>query len=1029
MMKKTVLATAVAFALAGSPVWAQSTTIDGKFILDRTEVNAGGVVNLALMGLNEAGGVDRYAEQGGYTIVATVSSIKGTVMNGVTQPDLTSGTGSFARSVRYIELTQGNGRIHIVYPPNASGKDTLSIRIQARSGNQFSGFNYVDIPGASTTKEITVVPVDVAPKGLRITGFTPAPSDSNAVTDLDNSDGISGVMTAGTPGAQIAVEARNPNAAGEVTLTVVKGGQGGSDVSYTQNMVNGLAIFTLDSKVVRAGTHKVEAVMGGVDSVGLIYPDTIRVLATGIPRSVRLYAADNKTKVIKPDDSVYNPTTGDCQSATAPSICQGIRVRASLLDEYGNRTSNRAGRDISLEIKDTATDKIVSDTALRLQLSAADGSSVAVSGDDILGNKKDEFIRIGQTKLVATPVDANGQVIATIAPSAPFEFEVTNTAVNATILPSFSTAPIAGTEVRSAFNVVVVDARGTVSTTQPLRQVSVTNLGTSEKIDVVRQSEGANLNNVDVLFTKATTTPARYLISDTAGNYGQTIVEGAPGILTAALTGVKIVNAHEKEINSILPGSLNTADQTYTVTIPEVIFKMSDAYGNPVTAPEITRDLVGEFIVNSSNGDVMQADGDFGIPGRGVGKSATVTYSAAGEKAFAGEDVIGISYTKPGLGNSQSSINTTVSVLQSMESIATYIEQTDIPINSEVAMTVEVLDQNGKIFVDTEASQARLVKINISGTGDKPIHDPVIMEIVTDASGEQRHVPVVNGQALNFSETRGRKVFLVVAGPIEGQFTVSFSDADGKVNSQERIFNVTSILQEVCSESSLAVCTPTTVPTCEEAGGYYSNGDAMCYSLPMIEEGVTGAVDASGRPVESATKIRGGCMVAGSNAIANNAVAGGIDVPMALYGSIEADPADVNKAADLLFLAETEDETGNTFFYSVYTTGLEANVDEDNTDPANGFNDYKFEPIGLRMFVDPETGLPVAAGAEGISIANYEAFQKITLKPRQSFKLFDWDLGTGAVGKGRFFFGYRLANGKIVVNGSEVACAAQQKAE
>ncbi|MCV6638900.1 hypothetical protein [Candidatus Albibeggiatoa sp. nov. NOAA] len=1015
MMKKTVLATAVAFALAGSPVWAATTTTAGKFILDKTEVNAGGVVNLALMGLAESSEVDRFAEQGGFTIVATVSSEKGNVIGGADHPDSAT-AGSFAQTVRYVKLTQGNGRVYISYPADVTGEDTISITLQARSGSAQSGFTYENIPGASATKTVTIVPVSTAPGKLDISAFTPAPVDTNGAADTDASNGINAAMTAGVAGGQVTVKAKNPNAAGTITLTILGASLAGENVVYTQPMSAGQAIFTLDNQVVKAGVHKVEASMDGADSVDLIYADNLTVSPTGLPKAVELYAEYTKAKVLKPDDSLFNATTGACQATTALA-CQGIKVSAKAVDEYGNLTTNKAGSDILLSIRDTATEKVVGDTALSLKIDAATGKSSAVTGDKWVGNAKDELIRLGTASLVATPVDSNGTPLSTISPSDALSFEAVSVGINAVTLPNFTSAPIAGTEVKSAFNVTVIDAKGNVNTAQPASLISITNLSSTESLEVNRKSDPTNVNDVDLLFQTATNSPSTYLISDAAGNYGQVVVEGAPGVQPAALTDVKIVNAHGYDVTSIAPSGLSS-DETYTVSIPEVIFKMADQYGNPVTGNPITEDITGQFRIASSNGTPVQADGDFGVPGRDAGKNATVTYAASGETPFAGEDSIAVSFTKPGLGSKQLTVTTTIPKLQSMQDISTYIEQTDIPVNSEVAMTVEVLDQDGDIFVDSDPTKNTVVKINVTGSGDKPINNPVIREIVNGV--EQT---VVAGQSLNFSETNGRKTFVISAGAVEGQFTVSFADAAGTVASDDRVFNVTRVLEEVCSENNLEVCSTTTNPTCEDAGGFYDEGATACRFIPIIEEGVSG-IGADGNPTTSAAKIRGGCSV-NSGDVANNAVAGGLLTPMKLLGVVEADPADVGKEADIIFLAETTDANQNSFFYSIYTQGLEANTDADGND--DGFNDFTFEglDLGLRLFVDAD-GLALPFGDEAVEITNYEPFQTVTLKARQSYELFDWNGGVGQQGSGRFFIGYRLTDtGEIVFNTNEIGCSAQ----
>ena len=84
-MKRTALASAIALALAGASVdvWAVTSTKDVAVIADKTQVRAGEIVNLSIMGLNAIeGGVDRFGDQDGSTLIATVKSKLGKVVIG-----------------------------------------------------------------------------------------------------------------------------------------------------------------------------------------------------------------------------------------------------------------------------------------------------------------------------------------------------------------------------------------------------------------------------------------------------------------------------------------------------------------------------------------------------------------------------------------------------------------------------------------------------------------------------------------------------------------------------------------------------------------------------------------------------------------------------------------------------------------------------------------------------------------------------------------------------------------------------------
>ncbi len=167
-MKKTILASAIALALVGSPaVWATTSTIEGQFILDKTAIGAGGSVNLALLGLDSSGKVDRFGEQNGSVIMAVVNSIKGTVVGGSATPgaqpndiDPKDGKpipkgGDFASTVAYVRLEQGNGKAYISYPADASGEDSVTISLQERVASTGGGVEFKPI-GSSVVKKVQI---------------------------------------------------------------------------------------------------------------------------------------------------------------------------------------------------------------------------------------------------------------------------------------------------------------------------------------------------------------------------------------------------------------------------------------------------------------------------------------------------------------------------------------------------------------------------------------------------------------------------------------------------------------------------------------------------------------------------------------------------------------------------------------------------------------------------------------------------------------------------------------------------------
>jgi len=839
-MRKTALASAVALALTSGSVFAATSTTSGEFILDKETVAAGGTVNLALLGLDNTGAVDRFGESGGSVIMAVVNTVKGNIMGGSDNPgrtptDSNPTGGDFASDVSYVKLEQGNGKVHIMYPPTARGEDTIVIRLQERVPSSGGGIEIVPI-GQSITKTVTITPPSTEPKGLNIMKFMPAPADPAGKADYDDMMmgdmmmGVKGKMTAGVDGGQITVKAKNPTAAGEVTVSLRAMGATSAAYEFTEQMLQGEAIITLDSSVTAAGTYYVEATFEGSDvsSVDLIHPDTLMVGSTGVPRGLKL--SSDKVNVVKPDDTLLTATGCNTAGANGVAICQGVMVTAQLLDEYGNSTSNRAGGPISLQITDST--QTVSNTALSYQVPAGstNGKATPTAGDAYIGNAAGEILRVNSsTSLVATAVDSNVQPIATIAASEPLVINIKADALQATSL--FSTPQLAGSEF-DAFTVTLTDGAGAAKTIDP---GSITiGSGAGETITVNRNSTSGL---VKALFTKATSN-TKYLLGNKAGTVGEIWVDVAgSAIIPAAATQVQVENAHKQVITQINPGDITTQKQ-YITEIPEVVIKMFDSFANAITGDPIVEDITGTFTVTSSNGTVsyMTTEGDKGVPGRGGNNKVMVTYDAEGAKKFAGDDAIAVNFTKPGLGSNNLTITSTVPGLTNLSEIKTHIEKENIPVNSEVALAVEVLDQDGNVFTDADAARNTVVKIefNKESFGDDEIV-PEVFEVRHDATGmTTTYVPVTNGQSLNFTESNGRKVFSVAAGPVPGRFSLTFTDADESVDPAVQNFQVGAVLVDECDENNLELCT--TTESCRDAGGVFLSGftgvQDGCFGLP-----------------------------------------------------------------------------------------------------------------------------------------------------------------------------------------------------
>jgi len=994
--KKTALASAIALALSGGSILAETTTVEGAFILDKTTVRGGDIINLALLGLNKAGEVDLFGEQKGAVIIATVRSEIGKVIGGDTNPgeqasEEVSG-GNFAANVKYVKLTQGTGRVHIQYEAETEGTDSIEVILQERTANPSGGVLFNEI--ARTTKTVSVIQASSSnPLGLDITAFIPSTSDTRGKTDCIGqgginescaekdddgnvtsmpmpNDGIMGAMTAGKEGARIYVEAINPIAVGDVTVTLRKKAgmmnqcpQPGAaePISYITRMQKGLATITVDSKIVKAGWYYIEATFADLegqpfdgDSVDLFYSDTVMVEGTGIPNGLALCA--DKTVVAKADVNTSGAFPGGEQ------VSQGTKVKAVVVDEYGNITSNNSGADIRISVQDA--NGIFSNTALNLTV--PDGAATTVATDEsgpgtdsVVGNAANEIVMIGTTSLTATAVDSAGTALSGISPSESLEIKVVADALQVSAVPQdtalgikeYNTSQLAGAEF-DAFTVYITDSQGNMRvdsvTGKPADPGAVTiTTNAGEKLTVNRKNESPY--HVQALF-KTATDKGTYLLGDSLGNFGQvliTVAETDPirtargiteaGILPAAATVVELQNAHGTKRDTVNPGPI-TVDEKFETSLYEASFKMFDEYGNSVTGVQpLEEDDTGTFRISSANATlVTHPPRGYGIPGRveatGQGEVAKVVYDTDGDGAFAGEDTIQVTFTKPGLGVDGLAVKTTVPKPHTQATIKSYIENDILPINSVVAMTVELTDETGSPFSGaTEAFVTFEINSDTSGfTEDATMVTPQVTEIYwedvanrpeikcKEAGGifdgdtayadggifigtckEVSEVGVNNNANLNFTpidpieRSRARvtppssKVFAINAGATEGQFSLTFyNSGDPEGEKETRVFTVS---RNVSVDEA----------TFNANGDSWNTNTESCTVIP--ESGTSIGIGPDGGTIETTASFKGG-VKAGSGAMEQVGTVSISEMPtdMIFAGSVTFDANDNEKTVDLI---------------------------------------------------------------------------------------------------------------------------------
>ncbi|MDM8557891.1 hypothetical protein [Candidatus Parabeggiatoa sp. HSG14] len=1062
-MKKTALASAIALVLvAGTVGAATTTTLKGDAIFDRVTINEGGTVDISLLGLNAEGSVDTTGGDGGSTIFAVISSDLCTVMGGGDSADALS-EGEFASTTKYVQLTQGLGRAHLTCAAGVNGEDSVQVSFKEKT----SAGAINDI--TTETQKITISSASADDlQGLNVMAFSPAANDPRGEMDCfltsdecsDKDDGIYGEMTAGTSGGEIVIWAGNSNAAGAVTITLT--GPGGP-ITYTAEMSGGEASVTLDSQLTKAGEYFIEATMDDADnktvsSVQLAYADKVNVWSTGIPTQLKLEA--NKERIANPD---FTQT-----SFANDAVTQGVEIRAVLLDEYGNDTSHcnpiiseidgntycSTGGVLTVSVKDSkktttneAGETSVADKTDEEKVVADLTLSVPYSGTatDTLGDASNEVIQVGTTGLVASLVDASGNT-TTIADSESLKITVVSTSLAAEIHSDFLIDKEAGTEFK-AFGVNLVNNAGqlhvdTSNNAINPGELSVKNVETGETFTGTPDSD----NVIEVQFDKATNGENQYLISDTAGSYSQVLVAGS-AITAAASENVEFRNAHGQVVKNVAPSSI-TEDKLYYTLLPEVAFKLFDNFGNELTGDQpLTSDDTGEFTVSSSNGTVSYVTSDEkGVVGRfelvnDLPSFVAIGYSATGDTPFAGQDEITVNFTKAGVVEKTINLNSTIPAYSGLTTIQTYLEADAIPPNSQVGMTVEILDKDGNIFVDPDSSVKTNVTLTVNGQDGDSV-TPVVSELkwteqsLTQAQCEsisgtlsenicitetaltseqcqqfgytlmdnvcQQGTETVlsSGSELDFAETNGRKILIVGDVPTEGQFSLKFTGADIDGNEVTTTKTINVQLGEAIPQCADDVTKCETKSECEASESIFL--DSQCRITAPLSATATGVED-YGKDDPDAAQFAGGVNDADSNGTTfEQTLAFAPDHDVKIATLVKADKKHIGLKADLVvgvvFFAPSKEDY--TFHQWYYLAGCDRTTEVDC--PAFGWKLTEWRDIG---------GWPVTTDLEPL----YEADSL----PEHS-TLYLYTGAMGFTGTAEVFVGYVVNegedNGKIVFN-------------
>jgi hypothetical protein len=657
-------------------------------------------------------------------------------------------------------------------------------------------------------------------------------------------------------------------------------------------------------------------------------------------------------------DKIFDDN-GDCQlAAPVNQVCEAAKtyLTIDMLDEYGNKTYDKNIAPFTISIEDS--EKVVSNTAVKLKAYPACGI-VKPEGENVdewLGNRAGEILKLGTASLIAKPDRS------TIPNSEPISVKVGK---NALILEPINPSKTyeAGTEFE-AFTARVANgegqiylADGSVVDYDDLEVQQTLNPGNLKMTTWASETRtfSRRLDNTDIVeayFEKATYGYEQ--IVDTVGNYPPVDLSTWDlwKIVPAPVTQVKwyIDGEYLDDEETVFPPMKMGEEQYKTVILAsqirmldnydnkiyydlgkvtaesesgEVKYYTSDEVGNPITpddtgTPSTSQDDQNDNIEVPVSDDcqICPASCDevvieVGIKAEESGDRIEVVYDAG----FVGENRIELSFTKPGLDDKKLIAVTTVSPEEKpaeggeeeeME-VTSYIETTSLPVNSEVAMTVESKNKDEDFLVFFNQNEGDNLVPNVyqlmwevlppkdeaqEAQDESEDECPSGYMLKNDQCQKQVAYRLISGNQL----PSGRNLLLLKAGSQEGQFSFTFTDA-GLVERHSISFEITP-----------SVVSGTTTEDCQGEGNYWDEDKNECLTLSNLnnpdEEGKSAVVTPDGQVSFTSNAHFNGGVVVGDGEMSHLAT-----MPLtseatsvSFVGNIQFDNDDVGKTVDIVII-------------------------------------------------------------------------------------------------------------------------------
>ncbi|MEK8021709.1 MAG: hypothetical protein VSS75_032950, partial [Candidatus Parabeggiatoa sp.] len=1033
----------------------------------------------------------RFGEANGSTIMAVINSIKGEIQGGSLRPgaipkDTDPYDGYFASQVKYVKLAQGVGRVSILYPCDTvttigeNTTDTVTVYLQERVPTSEGGVNFVPI-GEPIEKTISIAESCGTTLALKIDEVEINPEDEEAKVEDRADGGITIWLTAGKGGTKIHVKddnfgnlRRGKRAPGNIRMDLdfeseelggFGKGDGEPEYTYTAKMVRGEAIITLDEKITKRGTYDltISPEDGEDEETDAQKPPKNKLVVRPRKQARGLKLRSDRERITMPSPDIFD-AYGECPD-TFPEeqVCYGAEITLTVLDEFGNRIENTKNNDFNVSVIDQ--EGVVSNSALKFKVEKDSSYGTANPTiletdtgieterlDEKLGNQKGEIIRLGTTSLVAQ-ADHSG-----ITDSEPLAIEVIKDALLVEVLEP-EQAHRVGTEFE-AFILRVGNGLGQVYLQDKEEVVDYHSIGNKPthdpgSVEVLTQAGESRsfsrlpdgTDKVEAFFKQDSRGSRDYIVSDTAGQYSEVRLSEAWEIKPGAVNQIALRDSEGNKVE--IKPDLISAEKRYKTSIRENAFEVFDVYGNLITHSTSTNmvfDSLGNSVTNATHQELelgqVRAKTEQGY----VQYSAGDDYANVGgsgeievlyDKGFSGLNTIELSFTHPGLTDKKIYVTSDVPSLEEPEeetkgSIQAYIETTNIPVDGEVAVTLETSLKSVTLQLSGKAGDDLVPNVYELVWDDAPFSEQQcdkaggtfendqcqITETHCQASGylffkdqcwEQEDKLLASGSTLDFTAVRS-KVLVVKAGPREGQFSITFTDPNNPEIEESLTFNVTKSAQEPVGPTEPEPTEPTDptepddskpVPATQEecrAEGYLWDNEA-CEALPtvnnLIANGKTPMLLPDGQYGTADAKITGGFDIGKHYEVpASFRLTDSADVTLATL--IQFDPSHVGETVDILAVFSYAINnplaiggTGETLWFSV--SEIEGVAPFENMASLEAF---------MSKYEITEESNPLVLGPYPFGNFNSDNFSPGTLG---------------------FQFGYRLDAGQIIYNGQPIS--------